>query len=131
MRFKGDILTLGIIGAWAWKNFVVNMAYTYSWTDLEGKQALYTAHIFENQAWDTRIGYRYSSATVWIGARWMSTLQEYEATFGNVQVDLKIHQPVWNLLVGTNINFHDRVDVSIEAGIGDRLSGSINVGYRF
>lgn len=131
MQFKGTIYGIGMTGAWAWKNILLNMSFTNTWSDLDGEQAGYKAKEFINQLWDTRLGYHYGIANAWVGARWMSTTQEYIGTVGNVEIDVKIEQPVWNFLIGSNINFHDLFGLSIELGVGERLSGSINFGYRF
>jgi hypothetical protein len=132
MKLNGWVINFGAVGAWAWRDFFTTMNLTFSYADLEGEQGLYRTEQFKNWIWDTRVGYRVSQrVNAWLGARWITTKQEYVGTIDNIAFDIKIDQPVWNGLVGTNLSFGERFDISFELGLGERLSGSLNLTYRF
>jgi len=38
-----------------------------------------------------------------MGTRWISTAQEYATTVNNIELDVRIDQRIWNLLIGTHI----------------------------
>jgi hypothetical protein len=146
--FRGKSFTVGANLATGWKKMFVVLPFSYTWTDLEGKDDNVEAYTISPRIGvNSEIG-EWGVMSTYIGATYLDSTNTVVDTFyidtsdsgvpglgDTTPLDYKIDQTnkdKWNYLIGFNWNITSTWSAQAEAGFGGSRSNFISsVTYRY
>lgn len=147
-KFRGKTFTVGANLATGWEKMFVVLPFSYTWTDLEGKDDRVEAYTISPRIGVTSDVGTWGAMSTYIGATYLDSTNVVVDTFfvdtsnsgvpelGNaIPLDYKINQTnkdKWNYLIGFSWSFSRTWSAQAEAGFGGSRSNFISsLSYRF
>ena len=131
LRFDGPYYAAGATLVGGWNNWWSSLTATYAVADLEASVGAIGTNEITTERVLIKIGYTFSGANVWFGAGWMDEKMETKGELDDFAYDVVVSRADWTPVVGVRTILHDHWDISVEGGLGDRVSGMLHVGYNF
>ena len=139
---QGTTFTVGSVLATGWEKMFFAVPFSFTWTELEGKDDTYTAMNISPRIGVTGDVRNWGAISTYIGVTYLDSTNTVNDTFyfdigeGNtLALDYKIDQTnkdKWNYLIGFNWNLSDRWGAQAEAGFGGSRSNLISsLTYRY
>lgn len=139
---QGTTFTVGTVLATGWEKMFFAVPFSFTWTELEGKDDTYTAMNVSPRIGVTGDVNNWGAISTYIGVTYLDSTNTVNDTFyfdigegSTLALEYQIDQTnkdKWNYLIGFNWNLSDQWGAQAEAGFGGSRSNLISsLTYRY